>query len=100
MLDGDDVSKLVECAVRHPAPNKRSAVLRRSGTTRKRFGRLFSSVSKHPSAFSEIREAVAEELGNHSAPPRSRAPGAVKRAVEPLLPRMPLPAHPRDRERH
>jgi hypothetical protein len=26
-LDGNDVAKLVECAVRHPAPNMRYAVL-------------------------------------------------------------------------
>ena len=73
MLDGDDVSKLVECSVRHPAPKMRSAVLRRSGTARKRFGRLFSSGLEAPLAFYEIREIVAEELGNHSVPPRSQA---------------------------
>jgi hypothetical protein len=27
MLDGNDIAKLVECAIRHPAPNMRYAVL-------------------------------------------------------------------------
>jgi hypothetical protein len=62
MLDGDDVSKLVECAVRHPAPKMRSAVLRRSGTARKCFGRLFSSVLKHPSLFLKYARSSRRSL--------------------------------------
>ena len=53
-----------------------------------------------PLAFSEIREIVAEELGKCSATSRSQAPNSVELAGKTLLPRMRLPAHLRDRERH
>jgi hypothetical protein len=61
---------------------------------------LFQFGLEAPLAFSEIREIVAEELGKCSATSRSQAPNSVELAGKTLLPRMRLPAHLRDRERH
>jgi hypothetical protein len=52
-----------------------------------------------PAVFSETRKIVAEELAKRSVTPELPVSNAVKPAVEPLLPRMPLPAHLRDRGR-
>ena len=100
MLDGNDVAKLVECAIRHPAVNMRYAVLAAIWNHPDSFRRLFQFGLEAPLAFSEIREIVAQELAKCSATSRSQASDAVKPARETLLPRMPLPAHLRDRERN
>ena len=99
MLDGNDVAKLVECAIRHPASNMRYAVLAAIWNHPASFRQIFQFGLEAPLAFSEIREIVAEELGKRSATSRYQAPDAVKPAGKTLLPRMPLPPHLRDRER-
>ena len=100
MLDGNDVAKLVECAIRHSAPNMRYAVLTAIWNHPDSFQQIFQFGLEAPLAFSEIREIVAEELGKCSATSRSQAPNSVELAGKTLLPRMRLPAHLRDRERH
>ena len=47
----------------------------------------------------EVAQLSAEELGKGSSPPGFQAPDLAEPAGETLLPRMPLPAHLRDRER-
>ena len=99
MLDGNDVAKLVECAIRHPAVNMRYAVLAAIWNHPDSFQRIFQFGLEAPLAFSEIREIVAQELGKTSAPSRSQASDVVKPAGKTLLPRMPLPpASARSRE--
>jgi hypothetical protein len=78
MLDGNDVAQLVECAIRHPAPNMRYAVLAAIWNHPDSFRQIFRFGLEAPAAFSEVREIVAQQLGKHSAgsPPhfrRSRA---------------------------
>jgi hypothetical protein len=99
MLDGNDVTKLVECAIRHPASNMRYAVLAAIWNHPDSFGRIFQFGLTAPPGFPEIRKIVTEELDKRSATPESPASNPVKPAVGTLLPRMPLPAHLRDRER-
>lgn len=98
-LDGNDVAKLVECAVRHPSPNMRYGVLAAIWNHPDSFRQIFEFGLSAPPAFSEIREIVAEELDKRSATAKSSASQPGKPAAETLLPRMPLPAHLRDRER-
>ena len=100
MLDGNDVAKLVECALSHPSVNMRYAVLAAIWNHPDSFRQIFKLGLEAAPAFSEIREIVAEELGKYSATPRSRAPKTVEPVVETLLPRMPLPPHLRDRKKH
>jgi hypothetical protein len=95
-LDGNDVANLVECAIRHPAPNMRNAVLAAIWNDADAFRQIFQFGLDAPAAFPEIRRIVAEELGKR--PPTSGS-NRVEPAGETLLPRMPLPAHLRDRER-
>ena len=95
LLDGNDVAKLVECAIRHPNPGMRYAVLAAIWNDPRSFREIFEFGLKAPPAFSEIREIVGEALAGAkagSAAPRT----SVDRA---LLPRMPLPAHVKDRRR-
>jgi hypothetical protein len=100
MLDGKDVAKLIECAVRHPAFNMRSAVLAAIWNHPDSFRQIFRFGLEASPAFSEIREIVAEELDKCGAA-SARASNAVKPANgKALLPRMPLPPHLRDRDRH
>jgi hypothetical protein len=99
MLDGNDVTNLVECAIRHPASNMRYAVLAAIWNHPDSFGRIFQFGLKAPPGFPEIRKIVAEELDKRSATLEPPASNPVKPAVGALLPRMPLPAHLRDRER-
>ena len=63
------------------------------------FRQIFKFGLKAPPGFPEIRKIVAEELDTPSATSEAPASNRVKPAVETLLPRMPLPAHLRDRER-
>ena len=98
-LDGNDVAKLVECAIRDPAPNMRYAVLAAIWSHPESFRQIFQFAFKAPISFPAIREIVAEKLDKCSATPESPASNPVKRDVKTLLPRMPLPAHLRDRGR-
>ena len=99
MLDGNDVTKLVECAIRHPASYMRYAVLAAIWNHPDSFGQIFQFCLKAPPGFPQVRKIVTEELDKRSATPESPASNPVKPAVGTLLPRMPLPAHLRDRER-
>jgi hypothetical protein len=99
MLDGNDVANLVECAIRHPTPNMRYAVLAAIWNHPDSFRQIFQFGLRAPPGYPEIRKIVAEELDKCSATPESPASSRAKPAVETLLPRMPLPAHLRDRER-
>jgi len=63
------------------------------------FRQIFRFGLEAPPGLPEIRKIVAEELDKRSAMPESPASNRVQPAVETLLPRMPLPAHLRDRER-
>ena len=49
-LDGNDIAKLVECAIKHPAPNMRYAVLA-AIWNHTRFGRFSSSVLRRQPFF-------------------------------------------------
>ena len=93
VLDGNDVSKLVECAIRHPTPNMRYAVLAAIWNHPESFGQIFRFGLNAPVSFPEIRKIVAEELEKFVPTPEYPAPNSGKPAVEALLPRMPLPAH-------
>ena len=92
-LDGNDVARLVDCALRHPSPNMRSAVLTAIWNHPDSFRQIFRFGLNAPPDFAEIHKIVAEELDK--AAPASDST-ASKRA---LLPRMPLPAHLKDRRR-
>ena len=99
MLDGNDVAKLVECAIRHSPPNMRYAVLTAIWNHPDSFQQIFQFGLEAPLAFSEIREIVAEELGKCSATSRSQAPNSVELAGKTLLPRdAPAGASARSRE--
>ena len=97
-LDGNDVARLVECAIRHPTPNMRYAVLAAIWNHPDSFRQIFQFGLTAPPGLPEIRKIVAEELDKCSAALGSPASNPVKPG-ETLLPRMPLPAHLRDRER-
>ena len=98
MLDGNDVANLVECAIRHPAANMRYAVLAAIWYHPDSFREIFQFGLKAPPGFPEIRKIVTEELDKRSVL-ESPAASTVRPAAETLLPRMPLPAHLRGRER-
>ena len=98
-LDGNDVGKLVECAIRHPTPNMRYAVFAAIWNHPDTFRQIFQFGLQAPAGFPEIRKIVAEELDKGAPKPDFPTSGPVKPAGEALLPRMPLPAHLRDRER-
>jgi hypothetical protein len=93
ILDGNDIARLVQCAIRHPAREMRYAVLTALWNHPDTFRELFRFGLEAPPGFPEIRQIVAEELGK-SAPGRALpASPPVKPVDETLLPRMPLPAH-------
>jgi len=89
-LDGNDVGKLVDCAIRHPTPNMRYAVLTAIWNHPDSFRQIFRFGLEAPAGFPEIRRIVAEELAKSA--PKPEFPGS-KPAVDALLPRMPRPAH-------
>ena len=95
-LDDSDVANLVECALRHPSPNMRSVVLAAIWDHAESFRRIFQFGLNAPAGFPELRKIVAEELAKSSPKPEVQA---SRPAAGPLLPRIPLPAHLRDRER-
>ena len=90
ILDGNDVGKLVECAIRHPTPNMGYAVLAAIWNNPDSFRQIFRFGLEAPPSFPEIRKIVAEELAKSS--PKPELSGS-KPAVDALLPRMPRPAH-------
>jgi hypothetical protein len=89
-LDGNDVGALVQCAIQHPNPDMRYAVLAAIWNHPDSFREIFRFGLDAAPAFPEIRRIVAEELEK-----RLPKPAADKT----LLPRMPRPAHLKDRER-
>jgi hypothetical protein len=91
-LDGNDVARLVECAVRHPAPNMRYAVLAAIWNHRDSFRQIFQFGLTAPPGLPEIRKIVAEELAKCSPKSEFSTP-----AADTLLPRIPFPAHLKDR---
>jgi hypothetical protein len=88
-LDGNDVANLVECAIRHPTPNMRYAVLAAIWNHPDSFRQIFQFGLNAPAGLLEIRKIVAEELEKCSPKPENR----VEPIGETLLPRVPLPAH-------
>jgi hypothetical protein len=97
-LDDTDVAKLIECALRHPNPNMRYVVLAAIWNHADSFRQIFRFGLDAPDGFPEIRKIVAEELDNLRSAAKSTDSNPA-RPVEPLLPRMPLPAHLRDGKR-
>jgi hypothetical protein len=93
-LDGNDVARLVECAIRHPTPNMRHAVLAAIWNHPDSFRQMLQFALDAPPEFLEIRKIVADELGKRMVPGSNQ----VEPAGEALLPRMPLPAHLRGSE--
>ena len=98
LLDGPDVAKLIECAVRHPSLNMRQCVLTAIWNHPESFRAILRFGLGASEAFAEIRKIVAEELQRHAAA-KDATSGSVKPAGEALLPRMPLPAHLRHRQK-
>jgi hypothetical protein len=97
-LDGNDVATLVECAIRHPTPNMRYAVLAAIWNHPDSFRQILRFGLNAPPGSPEIRKIVAEEI-DKGAPASEPGAERIKPAGETLLPRMPLPAHLRDREK-
>ena len=95
MLDGNDVARLVECAIRHPTPNMRYAVLAAIWNHPDSFRQIFQFGLSAPPGLPEIRNIVAEALVKGSAVREAPAPPGDKT----LLPRVPLPPHLRPRTR-
>jgi hypothetical protein len=95
VLDSNDVARLVQCAIRHPSLNMRHVVLTAIWNHPESFREIFRFGLHAPEAFGEIRKLVAEELAEGSPVPSK--PTEVSGAT--LLPRLPLPAHLRDRNR-
>ena len=62
-LDGNDIARLVECAIRHPTPNMRYAVLAAIWNHADSFRQIFRFGLDAPDGFPEIRKIVTEELG-------------------------------------
>src|SRR4051794_31619164 len=98
ILDGNDVARLVECALRHPQPNMRYGVLAAIWNHPDSFRQIFAFGLTAPEAFAEIRKIVAEELRKSTAAPQGAAAEPSDQGAEPLLPRMPLPAHLKNRD--
>lgn len=98
-LDDTDVAKLVECAVGHPNPNMRYSVLAAIWNHPDSFRQILQFGLTAPDTFPEIRKIVAEALDKAPAAAEEAAANRDKPVGEPLLPRMPLPVHLRDRER-
>lgn len=93
VLDDTDVANLAACAARHPSLNMRSALLAAIWNDPESVRRILQFGLNAPDAFPEIRKIIGEAFG------KGAAANAGTPAAEPLLPRMPPPAHLRDRER-
>jgi hypothetical protein len=99
ILDGNDVARLVECALRHPQPNMRYGVLAAIWNHADSFRQIFAFGLNAPDAFPEIRKIVAEEIDKTARAAHGAAAGEPSAGAEPLLPRVPPPAHLRGRAR-
>jgi hypothetical protein len=97
ILDGNDVARLVECALRHPQPNMRYGVLAAIWNHPDSFRQIFAFGLSASEAFADIRKVAAEELRKAAPAPQGAAPEPLNSGAEPLLPRMPPPAHLRGR---
>ena len=97
VLDGNDVARIVECALRHPQPNMRYGVLAAIWNHPDSFRQIFAFGLNAPEEFSEIRKIAAEELGKAARPPEYATLEKSSPGAKPLLPRMPPPAHLRGR---
>ena len=97
ILDGNDVARLVECALRHPQPNMRYGVLAAIWNHADSFRQIFAFGLNAPEAFPDIRKIVGEVLGKAERASQTDASDPAGSRVQPLLPRMPPPAHLRDR---
>lgn len=97
IVDGNDVARLVECALRHPQPNMRYGVLAAIWNHAESFRQIFAFGLNAPDAFPEIHKVVAEELGKSGAAAQGAAVEPAGAGAEALLPRVPLPAHLRGR---
>lgn len=95
ILDDTDVARIVACALKHPSRTMRSVVLAAIWNDPDAFREIFRFGLNPPEAFAEIRKAAAEELEKCGA----TAADAAKPDGAALLPRMPPPAHLRERER-
>src|SRR5436305_2315757 len=62
ILDGPDVRRLVECAIRHPNLYMRNAVAAAIWNDPEMFRQIFEFGLNAPVAFSEIRKNVADAL--------------------------------------
>jgi hypothetical protein len=93
VLDGNDVARIVECALRHPQPNMRYGVLAAIWNHPDSFRQILRFGLTAPPDFPEIRTIVAEELDKAAPGSDSAASNPAKPAGDTLLPRMPLPAH-------
>src|SRR5438477_8974388 len=87
-LDGNDVAALVECAIRHPTPNMRSAVLTAIWNHPESFRQILQFGLNAPPGFPEIRKIVADELDKAAPASDSAASSRTKPAGDTLLPRM------------
>jgi hypothetical protein len=93
VLDGNDVARLIECALRHPQPNMRYGVLAAIWNHPDSFRQIFAFGLNAPEAFSDIRRIVAEELAKAGRAAQGATAEAAGPGAKPLLPRMPPPAH-------
>jgi hypothetical protein len=92
-LDGNDIARLVECAIRHPTANMRYGVLAAIWSHPDSFRQIFRFGLSASQGLPEIAEIVAAELDKHSPAPELAASDRADPAARSLLPRMPLPAH-------
>ena len=99
ILDGNDLARLVECALRHPQPNMRYSVLAAIWNHPDSFRQIFAFGLRAPEEFAEIRKIVAEELAKTGPARQETAAEPANPSAEPLLPRMPPPAHLRSNGR-
>ena len=67
ILDGNDLARLVECALRHPQPNMRYGVLAAIWNHPDSFRQIFAFGFRAPEQFSEIRKIV--DGGTRQKPP-------------------------------
>ncbi|MBV9824321.1 MAG: hypothetical protein JO001_01365 [Alphaproteobacteria bacterium] len=95
VLDDSDVARLVECAIRHPSHLMRDVVVSTIWNHPETFRQLLEFGLNAPPAFAEIRDIVTEALARRAGTAAAPVPGGE----QPLLPRMPLPAHLQDRQK-
>ena len=95
ILDGTDIGRLVECALRHPNQHLRRIIAAAIWNEPETFREIFEFGLNAPPAFDEIRAIVAAALAKAKTEPASPPAGTKK----PLLPPMPLPAHLRRRSK-